>query len=86
MFPLSITRPSRRFQARFSGNPREDQIAVDIEGADVTFPPFICRLPSSMVEQLTLNQLVWGSSPQGATNFPLFHSLYRQVRRGSMPA
>jgi hypothetical protein len=26
-------------------------------------------LPSSMVEQLTLNQLVRGSSPRGATNF-----------------
>src|ERR1044071_2202883 len=32
------------------------------------FPPFVW-LPSSMVEQLTLNQLVRGSSPRGATSF-----------------
>jgi hypothetical protein len=63
MAQFFTSRPSHRHRAacltaRFLWNSREAQIAVDIEGADVTFPPFICRLPSSMVEQLTLNA-VW---------------------------
>ena len=61
------------------------QIAVDIRGRDMTFPPFICWLPSSMVEQLTLNQLVWGSSPQGATIF-VFSTSFRRVLGGFWPA
>ena len=35
----------------------------------MSFQPSRFWLPSSMVEQLTLNQLVRGSSPRGATSF-----------------
>ena len=48
---------------------RGNQITIDINIVVVSFSLFISRLPSSMVEQLTLNQLVRGSSPRGATNF-----------------
>src|SRR5437868_4186790 len=41
------------------------------EGPSGVFPPLSFWLPSSMVEQLTLNQLVRGSSPRGATSLDL---------------
>ena|GEM_PF-5624714 len=40
---------------------------VDNIGRDLSCSPSVFWLPSSMVEQLTLNQLVRGSSPRGAT-------------------
>jgi hypothetical protein len=59
-------------QSQFAFHPQywpADQIEVDNPPCIVSFfAP--CRLPSSMVEQLTLNQLVPGSSPGGATSFP----------------
>jgi hypothetical protein len=52
---------------------------VDKAGGLMTFWPFDFWLPSSMVEQLTLNQLVPGSSPGGATNFLFFASHFGSV-------
>lgn len=43
---------------------------VDKSGGVLSFSPLVFWFPSSMVEQLTLNQLVQGSSPWGTTNFP----------------
>lgn len=40
---------------------------VDNRGRDLSCSRSVFWLPSSMVEQLTLNQLVRGSSPRGAT-------------------
>lgn len=42
---------------------------VDREAGTRTFLPSVFWFPSSMVEQLTLNQLVQGSSPWGTTTF-----------------
>ena len=45
---------------------------IDTSGPNLSFSQFAFRLPSSMVEQLTLNQLVRGSSPRGATTLVAF--------------
>ena len=45
---------------------------VDMADRSITLASLFVRLPSSMVEQLTLNQLVPGSSPGGATKFRYF--------------
>ena len=45
---------------------------VDLPLQILSFLPLAEWLPSSMVEQLTLNQLVPGSSPGGATTLLFF--------------
>src|SRR3954470_11426234 len=51
-----------------------------------TFWPFDFWLPSSMVEQLTLNQLVPGSSPGGATTSCFLPVTLVRSRSNALPA
>ena len=59
---------------------------VDKAPALMTFSPFFVWLPSSMVEQLTLNQLVRGSSPRGATTFRFLPVTLVRLRSNASPA
>ncbi len=52
------------------GVSKKTKKVVDNRPGILSFCPLVFRFPSSMVEQLTLNQLVPGSSPGGTTKFP----------------
>lgn len=66
---------SQRTDSLSEKSPPTHRKAVDTGRGLVSFRPSVCWLPSSMVEQLTLNQLVRGSSPRGATSFARHTSL-----------
>ena len=69
------TRNGMRSEAAWRAARRnQGEIAVDNASRFMSFLTSWFRLPSSMVEQLTLNQLVRGSSPRGATTFSFFPS------------